>query len=285
MADPMAWEPQQRPRYDTPSSGHRCDRDCERLSGAGPDSLREQPGVLRTPRAQAGGTALEGPGWRLVSLSGQSAADLAALQRGVSLRLDQGRVTGFTGCNLMIGTYTTQGPFVTFKLAGTLKACIEPAASIERAFLEALHGRVSHAMTADRLTLTGASGTVLEFERELPGTLEGRTWTVTGYNNGRQAVVTPIPDTHLTLSFENGTLSGMAGCNTFHATFKTQDDHITIEPVAATRKTCAAAVMAQEREFLKALESATRWTAEGGVLEMHRGDGERVLTATPDDPK
>jgi heat shock protein HslJ len=243
------------------------------------------PACCRTPRAQAEGAALEGLSWRLVSLSGQSAADLAALERGVSLRLDQGRVTGFTGCNVMIGTYSTQGLAVTFKLAGTLKACIEPAATIERAFLEALHGRLSHAVTADRLTLTGASGTVLEFERELPGTLGGRTWTVTGYNNGRQAVVTPIADTHLTLSFENGTLSGMAGCNTFHGTFKAQDDHITIDPVAATRKMCAAAVMAQEREFLKALESATRWAVEGGVLEMHRSDGERVLMATPDDLK
>ena len=41
----------------------------------------------------------------------------------------------------------------------------------------------------------------------------------------------------------------------------------------------------EEREFLTALESATRWTVEGGVLDMYRSDGERVLMATPDDAK
>jgi hypothetical protein len=37
----------------------------------------------------------------------------------------------------------------------------------------------------------------------------------------------------------------------------------------------------QERDFLKALESATRWTVDGGRLDMHRADDERALTALP----
>ena len=51
--------------------------------------------------------------------------------------------------------------------------------------------------------------------------------------------------------------------------------------IAATRKACAAAgVMQQEREFLAALRSATTWAIDArGMLDMHRADGERVLTA------
>ena len=40
-------------------------------------------------------------------------------------------------------------------------------------------------------------------------------------------------------------------------------------------------VMQQEREFLAALETATLWTVQDGMLDMHRADGERVLTANP----
>ena len=39
--------------------------------------------------------------------------------------------------------------------------------------------------------------------------------------------------------------------------------------------------MEQEREFLAALESATTWTIDRGMLDVHRADGERVLHATP----
>ena len=37
--------------------------------------------------------------------------------------------------------------------------------------------------------------------------------------------------------------------------------------------------MQQEREFLAALESAKVWAMDGGMLDVHRADGERVLTA------
>lgn len=35
--------------------------------------------------------------------------------------------------------------------------------------------------------------------------------------------------------------------------------------------------MSQEREFLKALESAMTWPIDAGLLHLHRADGERVL--------
>jgi heat shock protein HslJ len=37
--------------------------------------------------------------------------------------------------------------------------------------------------------------------------------------------------------------------------------------------------MDQERQFHAAIESATTWTIDRDVLELHRADGERVLTA------
>ena len=88
--------------------------------------------------------------------------------------------------------------------------------------------------------------------------------------------------TKLTLSFQDGMVQGHSGCNTFRATFRRDGDRLVIGPAAATRMACAGdGVMQQEREFLAALETATLWTVQDGMLDMHRADGERVMTANP----
>jgi heat shock protein HslJ len=46
----------------------------------------------------------------------------------------------------------------------------------------------------------------------------------------------------------------------------------------------AQGVMEQERELLAALESTTTWTVEGGMLDMHRADGQRTLHAGVEGP-
>jgi heat shock protein HslJ len=238
-------------------------------------------GCCRVPAPQTEGAPLEGPTWLLTSLPGHQPADLAKLPRRVSLRLTEGRVTGFGGCNLLTGSYAAKGSSVTLKLASTMMACPEPGAGIERAFLQALKEPVTHAAKGDRLTLTTGSGTVLEFEPEPEQTLTGRVWSVTQFNNGRQAVVSLLADTRLTMTFDNGKVSGQAGCNTFNASYSTQGDRVTIGPAVTTRKMCGDAVMTQERQFLTALQSATKWAIAGGELDMHRADGERALSAKP----
>ena len=235
-------------------------------------------GCCRIPSGQPDATALESTSWRLISLPGHTPAALAALEQGPTARFEAGRITGFGGCNRLMGSYTLQQNRVTIGgLAGTMMACPEPAMSIERALHAALTGPLSYAITGNRLSLTSDSGAVLVFEKEAAATLEGATWEVTGYNNGRQAVVSPITGTALSVAFEKGTVSGQAGCNTFRATFSTDGSRITVGPAATTRKMCGDAVMTQEREFLKALESATTWSIDAGLLHLHRADGERVL--------
>ena len=236
-------------------------------------------GCCRVPAGQTeSATALESASWRLASLPGHAPAVLAALERGMTARFEAGRVTGFAGCNTFTGPYTLKGNRLTVgALAGTMMACPEPAMSLERAFHAALTGTFSYTIAGARLSLTSDSGARLAFDKEAPVTLAGGAWEVTGFNNGRQAVLSPIAGTELTVAFENGTVSGKAGCNTFSATYSTKGDRITVGPAATTRMMCSDAVMTQEREFLKALESATTWSFDGRLLHLHRADGERVL--------
>jgi heat shock protein HslJ len=41
----------------------------------------------------------------------------------------------------------------------------------------------------------------------------------------------------------------------------------------------AEGVMVQEQAFIAALQTATTWAIDRGMLDVHRKDGERVLTA------
>jgi heat shock protein HslJ len=225
---------------------------------------------------------LEGTTWQLTSPDSPGDHSKDAKEAPVTVRFAGGRASGFSGCNRFTGGYSQDGDtLVVGPLAGTMMACPEPRMAAEKAFLGGLSGKHSVAIAGDRMTLTPASGEPLVFRAEPEPTLEGVTWKVTGFNNGRQAVVSAVTGTTLTLTFEDGMVRGSAGCNTFRAPYTADGNRLSIGAAAATRKACAEeGVMEQERKFLAALATARVWTVEGGTLDVHRADGERVLMAT-----
>jgi heat shock protein HslJ len=242
--------------------------------------------LARAPAADAAGApTLEGPVWRLTELRGQDPKTLAALSPGVTLRFEAGRLQAFGGCNRFAGSYTREGELVRAgPLAGTLMACPEPQMAVEAAVRSALAGALRPSLTGERLTLTREADAEpsLVFEMAPPPRLEGITWEVTGFNNGRQAVVSPVPGTALSVLFQDGSVTGHAGCNSFRASYTREGDRLAIGPAAATRMHCEGeGVMEQERQFLAALETATRWALDRDMLDVHRADGERVLFARP----
>jgi heat shock protein HslJ len=216
--------------------------------------------------------------WRLESLPGKDAKALGAVRQPLTVRFEAGRVSGFSGCNRLVGSYKVEGDVVTLsQLAGTMMACPEPAMALESAFRAALGGPLRYSITGDRLSLKPASGEPLVFAAEVQK-LDGG-WQVNGFNNGRDAVVGLKGDAPITLSFEKGAVSGDAGCNTFRGTYAVDGQSVKIGPLATTRKACAEELMKQEREFLAALASAATWSIEGGTLDMHRADGQRAVMA------
>jgi heat shock protein HslJ len=237
------------------------------------------------PGAAAGSSSLEGPVWRLVRARGGDEQALASLAPRPSLRFEAGRVEGFGGCNRFAGSYAIEAERVTLgPLAGTMMACDEPAMRVEAAFTRALSGTLAFRVAAGRLELgADPDQPELVLEAAPPPSLEGVTWEVTGFNNGRQAVVGPRADTKLTLSFADGAVTGHAGCNRFQASYTREGERLAIGPAAATRMSCPGeGVMEQEREFLAALGSATTWEIDArGMLDLHRADGERALIANP----
>ena len=235
------------------------------------------------PRAAA--ATIEGTAWRLTQLQGQDAKALAGQPGGVVVRFDAGRLQGFGGCNQFVGSYTVSGDHMTLgPLAGTMMACAPPVMAIETTFKEAFSGTLYFRLSEGRLALASTSDAKpkLVFDAAPQPRLEGITWEVTGFNNGRHAVVSPLVGTTLTVSFQDGAIVGSAGCNRFRATYTRDGNRLTVGPATATRMMCdGEGVMEQEREFLAAIESATLWTVERDMLDLHRADGERVLFASP----
>lgn len=242
-------------------------------------------GCCRLPGQSGEAGAIERSRWQLLSFTGGDGSVLATQGIGVTLQLENGNASGFSGCNRFTGPYTIEsaGRIRIGSVAGTMMACPQgPGATVEAAFNRAIAGTHSYSIAGDRMTLKTESGAVMVFGPESSERLEGHTWKVTGYNNQKQAVVSPVTGTELTISFANGRASGQAGCNAFQGPFKLDGGGITIGPLATSRKMCMqTGVMEQETQFLKSLETAVRFIIYGRELNMYRADGERVLTANP----
>jgi heat shock protein HslJ len=103
--------------------------------------------------------------WTLTELAGATVPQVANSQMP-SLRLgpDDGRVSGHTGCNRLMGRFTLAGDQLTFPdpLATTRMACVSATGGEqERRFLEALRQSRRFTVRGTRLTLYGESGDAL----------------------------------------------------------------------------------------------------------------------------
>ena len=105
--------------------------------------------------------------------------------------------------------------------------------------------------------------------------LNGTAWQVTGYNNGRGAVTSPLAGTNLTARFASSALSGQGGCNDFSGGYSVSGSNISIGALVSGMMMCGepAGVMEQEAQYLAALQSAATFQFDGNRLTLRRGDG------------
>jgi heat shock protein HslJ len=239
-----------------------------------------QGGAPSTPPPAAAPRRLDGSAWTLAWVPG---FELPA-QPLATLRFEAGRAVGTDGCNRYSAPYKAAGGSLEFgaKAAATLMACPPEVMQVANAFGALLYETRSYHTDGDTLVLLGAGGKALARFKEQADRIAGTAWQVTGYNNGRQAVVGVIAGTKLTMVFgDDGRLSGSAGCNDYSAPFTADGAGMRIGPPAATRKACAQpeGVMAQEAAFLAALPAAATQRREADRLELRSADGALVATA------
>ncbi len=223
-----------------------------------------------------GSNPLAGTGWTLTTLGG--AAPLADTEVTANFGED-GRLSGSDGCNRFSTSYTVDGDSITIAPNGasTMMACPEPVMKQAQAFMTALNSAATYAVDGTTLTLKDSSGTAVATFDAVSTDLAGTSWTVTSYNNGKQAVVGVLADTALTMLFgDSGQISGAGGCNNYSGSYKSDGvSSIEIGPLMSTMMACAdpEGVMDQETAFLAALQAATVYTINGSTLEMRDAEG------------
>ena len=220
----------------------------------------------------AADSALSGTNWVLSTLNGQLPlpGSTITLQFG-----EDGSATGTDGCNRYTTTYTASRSTISFEpAAATMMACPSAVATQATNFMAALDAANRYQLRGGQLILLDGTKVLATFVAAKED-LAGSTWLVTGYNNGREAVVSPLLGADIIVNIDDANLiSGNSGCNDFFATVEAADGEIAISNIGATRRFCAepAGVMEQEQEFFAALESAATFTVEGDFIELRNGD-------------
>ena len=224
------------------------------------------------------GEALTANLWMLSELNGQPPLPDAAITAEFS---EDGKVSGSSGCNNYNTTYEVSGNKITFGEQGalTMMACPDPVMEQERAYLEALAAAVTVEISEDELALNDANGNAVARFDAVSQALDGSSWEVIGYNNGKGGVVSVIIGTEITANFgEDGQLTGNASCNNYFASYETEGDSISIGPVGATEMFCGEpeGVMEQEQQYLAALGTAETYKITGLRLELRTAEGSLV---------
>jgi heat shock protein HslJ len=252
-------------------------------------SIRRQPdaaallaGLLALSTAvsaaeDSGGTpGLEGIDWRLLQYrAGEVMHDaVGGEQTTAVLRFDEGRMSGSGGCNRLMGAYRLDGNKLSFepRVASTMMACPAPQMEQESALVDAIGRAASFAIEGKELRVSDANGiAVLTFVKREDRALTGTSWRLTRYNNGKQAIVTVLPDTEIMLLLrDDGQLAGKA-CNSYRGGFQRSGATLRlVGPIAATRMACpgAEAASAQEAAYFAALERVAGYRISGNELTL-----------------
>lgn len=238
--------------------------------------------------ASAEQPTLDGTGWTLVELPGRRLVPGAS----VTLQFADGRVSGSDGCNRYTGTYSTRGSSLEIpaRLASTQMACQPDVTDQARTYVAALTGATSYRVSGDRLELLSDDGATRARFVAQSQSLAGTSWRATGINNGRQAVVSVVSDTTVTMAFgPDGYVTGSSGCNNYRAAYTVDGAKVTFGNAAVTRKMCVQpGVMEQEQSFLNALGTVATSRVEGDRLELRTASNAlavALLRSAADEPR
>lgn len=216
--------------------------------------------------------SLDGSRWEMTSVregDGLVAANVTTIATAV---FAEGTVAGSDGCNRYRASYSTDGYSISIgdpTLTGF--ACDPEYTAQGTAFVSALQASDRFNLSDEALELDGEDGVQLRFRpaQDLP--LIGVSWLLSGYAGPEGGMVSPLSDTEISLNFlADGTLSGIAGCNSYSAGYQITGNELTIGDLTRTVIGCVEAdgVMTQEGDYLTALLDVEVFTTTLTGLEL-----------------
>lgn len=215
---------------------------------------------------------LTGTNWILSELSNRK----LLLQSPISLNFEQNNFNGKDGCHYYHGDYQTKGNQfkINKNIASTMMSCPDSLERQAAVYLNALTKATQYKQQNKQLLLIN-KGQVLATFHQQRADLNGTSWQVISSNNGKQAVVSTLIGTTLTLQFSDKQLSGSAGCNQYTANYQQSGKQLNIHDIAITKMFCAdpQGIMEQENQFLSALKTVRTFDFDGVNLQLHTETG------------
>jgi len=233
--------------------------------------------------SSAGSSAIAGKKWVLVKMDNEDISDGT-----IWMEFDAGkkRIHGKSGCNNMMGAYTTSGSNITFsKTAGTLMACPDrDMMRRETAFMKQLGDQTfQYTVSGQTLNLVQNGNTVLQFRlEEKDGSASNNNWAAVGNKKWTLKMINDgvISNSGVWLQFDEGKkrFSGKGGCNNISGGYTALKNKITFTQAMSTRMMCGDAdVMRREAEFLKLISDNTfRYDVADQTLNLYK-DGKIVV--------
>jgi len=193
-----------------------------------------------------------------------------------TLNSENKQVTGFSGCNTFMGTYTLkEGNRISFsKMASTRMACPEGDFN-EQQFLSIFETADNFTIVGHTLALNKAKRAPLAiFEK---GAMEqspivGKYWKLKTLE-GKKVKMADNQEREIffTLKSKDNRVTGFAGCNTINGTFTLEEgNRIRFHQMATTLKICPD-VDVKESDFLKIFEIADNYTITDDELRLNVG--------------
>ena len=245
--------------------------------------------VSEAPAPPAGKAVLGLPGteWELETISVTSVNLVEGTK--ITLIFDDERLGGTAGCNHYFGSYRLDENRISIGgIGSTLMYCGDPGVmEQESLYLSILGEAASVRIDGERLTLFDAAGAecliFVEMKEKPPvvSSLQGTEWQLEMIGSGDGIASSVVSGTAITLRFDDGSVSGSAGCNRYFGSYTVTGDGISIGDIGSTKISCGdPGVMEQEQMYLSTLKTVSSFGIDGDRLSLSSSDGGLVLTFT-----
>jgi ABC-type amino acid transport substrate-binding protein/heat shock protein HslJ len=111
-----------------------------------------------------------------------------------------------------------------------------------------------------------------------PPAIVGKNWVLLTYNNGQDAMMSPIAGTTISALFgTDGKVTGSDGCNTYNAAYTASADTVTVDLPATTGMACPDDIATQGRTYLAELQQSQTYQISGNQLNIFAASGQKLL--------
>ncbi len=228
-------------------------------------------------------SALPGTEWELGTI-GSKDGTVSSVLSGTTITLifDEETLSGSAGCNRYFGSFEVTDDQIAFGAIGSTKMhCGEAGVMEQEQRYLAMLGEVSSfEIGSDSLTLFDEEGhaRLVFHPKATEMNLESGKWMLESITEDG-TVTGALPDRAVTAIFDNGSLGGTGGCNSYSAAYEVSEDGgLKIEPPIQTLVYCMPEeIMDQESRYFSLLTDTAIFKIDGDTLTLFDADGVATL--------